>query len=70
MPEPGPPWHVYQDPLQCRYAFFLSHVSDDKPEIRRLKRAVERRLRDQRCRLHECFLDLAFCKTQLQLLNS
>jgi hypothetical protein len=54
---PLPPWLVRHDPLAARFAFFLSHVSEDKPDVRVLKQEVEERLINFGCRLQQCYLD-------------
>jgi hypothetical protein len=57
VPDREHPWIIETDAEQQRYAFFLSHVSEDKPFVLRVKQLLEPRLRRARARLADCFLD-------------
>lgn len=53
-----PPWFVHRDPAAIRYAFFISHVGEDKKAVRQLKKEIARYSRDQGLSILDCFLDV------------
>lgn len=57
MTDEDRPWAIEIDPDEQRYAFFLSHVSEDKSFMLRVKQLLEPRLRRAGARLDACFID-------------
>lgn len=61
---PGPAeasdWTISYDTQQCQYSFFLSHVQEDLPQVKELRRQIHKKLpaieRDGASR-RKCFLD-------------
>src|ERR1700712_3131187 len=57
MPKRRPPWFVSRDPSALRYAFFISHVSEDADAVRRLKSDIQAAFVRRGSSL-DCFLDV------------
>jgi hypothetical protein len=53
-----PVWRVERDPEALRYAYFLSHVNEDRPVVTEVKAAIEEQSRKAGPAPLKCFLDI------------